>query len=226
MALIKCNECDSEVSDKALSCPKCGCPIANTSSPSSPVPRISSSATASDAPHDNVQPTTMSGDLRSQFHETLDNHILAGAIRKLGFGIVIAFLCSTSRNPALIVVAWSVYAVLAFSTWGSIRLERRRLNALPDDVLAHEHDKLQKTRRDGSMRRLILSGIFSVLFISLAASNPDESKFNQFLHADGKYLQSIKRLNFFCFSIYESETPISSRHRAFIGVFNNFYSID
>lgn len=27
MALIKCPECKSEVSDKAKSCPKCGCPI-------------------------------------------------------------------------------------------------------------------------------------------------------------------------------------------------------
>lgn len=29
MALIKCNECGNEVSDKAMSCPKCGAPIAS-----------------------------------------------------------------------------------------------------------------------------------------------------------------------------------------------------
>ena len=29
MALIKCNECGHEVSDKASACPKCGCPIDN-----------------------------------------------------------------------------------------------------------------------------------------------------------------------------------------------------
>ena len=29
MALIKCPECGNEVSDKALSCPKCGFPIYN-----------------------------------------------------------------------------------------------------------------------------------------------------------------------------------------------------
>lgn len=28
MALINCNECNQEVSDKAVSCPKCGAPIA------------------------------------------------------------------------------------------------------------------------------------------------------------------------------------------------------
>ncbi|MCP4748774.1 MAG: zinc-ribbon domain-containing protein [Desulfobacteraceae bacterium] len=28
MALIKCNECNNEVSDKANACPKCGAPIA------------------------------------------------------------------------------------------------------------------------------------------------------------------------------------------------------
>jgi len=28
MALIKCSECDNEVSDKAATCPKCGAPIA------------------------------------------------------------------------------------------------------------------------------------------------------------------------------------------------------
>lgn len=27
MALIKCPECSSEISDKAKACPKCGCPI-------------------------------------------------------------------------------------------------------------------------------------------------------------------------------------------------------
>ena len=29
MAMIKCPECGNDVSDKALSCPKCGCPINN-----------------------------------------------------------------------------------------------------------------------------------------------------------------------------------------------------
>ena len=29
MALIKCPECGKEISDKAGSCPNCGCPIAN-----------------------------------------------------------------------------------------------------------------------------------------------------------------------------------------------------
>lgn len=29
MALIKCSECNNEVSDKAISCPKCGAPIEN-----------------------------------------------------------------------------------------------------------------------------------------------------------------------------------------------------
>lgn len=27
MAIIKCPECQNEVSDKAATCPKCGCPI-------------------------------------------------------------------------------------------------------------------------------------------------------------------------------------------------------
>lgn len=30
MALIKCNECGHEVSDKASACPNCGCPIEKT----------------------------------------------------------------------------------------------------------------------------------------------------------------------------------------------------
>lgn len=32
MALIKCPECGEEVSEKALACPKCGCPINQTES--------------------------------------------------------------------------------------------------------------------------------------------------------------------------------------------------
>ena len=30
MALIKCPECGGEISDKAMNCPKCGCPISTT----------------------------------------------------------------------------------------------------------------------------------------------------------------------------------------------------
>lgn len=33
MALIKCPECGTEVSDKAASCPRCGCPINVASNP-------------------------------------------------------------------------------------------------------------------------------------------------------------------------------------------------
>lgn len=33
MALIKCPECGNEVSDKAASCPRCGCPINVVSNP-------------------------------------------------------------------------------------------------------------------------------------------------------------------------------------------------
>ena len=30
MALIKCSECGTDISDKAVSCPKCGCPLHKT----------------------------------------------------------------------------------------------------------------------------------------------------------------------------------------------------
>ena len=30
MAMIKCSECGTEISDKAEKCPKCACPISNT----------------------------------------------------------------------------------------------------------------------------------------------------------------------------------------------------
>ena len=30
MALIKCSECGREISDKASSCPHCGCPVTGT----------------------------------------------------------------------------------------------------------------------------------------------------------------------------------------------------
>lgn len=33
MALIKCTECENEVRDKALSCPKCGAPIEKNTAP-------------------------------------------------------------------------------------------------------------------------------------------------------------------------------------------------
>lgn len=33
MALINCSECNNEVSDRAVACPKCGCPISNKVEP-------------------------------------------------------------------------------------------------------------------------------------------------------------------------------------------------
>ena len=38
MALISCPECATSVSDRALACPKCGCPIAKPSAVSADVP--------------------------------------------------------------------------------------------------------------------------------------------------------------------------------------------
>jgi hypothetical protein len=40
MALIKCNQCGREVSDKAQSCPNCGAPIASKDNTASDVPKI------------------------------------------------------------------------------------------------------------------------------------------------------------------------------------------
>jgi DNA-directed RNA polymerase subunit RPC12/RpoP len=34
MALIRCTECDKEISDKAASCVNCGCPVGSADSPS------------------------------------------------------------------------------------------------------------------------------------------------------------------------------------------------
>ncbi len=36
MALIKCSECDNDVSDKAAACPKCGAPVAGVKSKAAP----------------------------------------------------------------------------------------------------------------------------------------------------------------------------------------------
>ena len=42
MALIKCPECQNEVSDKAVSCPHCGCPIHTTKEDDKPNPKLAS----------------------------------------------------------------------------------------------------------------------------------------------------------------------------------------
>jgi hypothetical protein len=43
MALIKCDECNREISDRAVSCPGCGAPVIRSNSPVNPAksPRIS-----------------------------------------------------------------------------------------------------------------------------------------------------------------------------------------
>ena len=40
MALIKCPECKKEISDKAASCPNCGCPIADDTSNQTPEKKV------------------------------------------------------------------------------------------------------------------------------------------------------------------------------------------
>ena len=37
MAIIKCRECGKEISDKALACPNCGCPIEGESATAEPM---------------------------------------------------------------------------------------------------------------------------------------------------------------------------------------------
>lgn len=46
MALIKCSECDSQVSDLALSCPKCGCPVKNSGSQPPALQQIASAGSS------------------------------------------------------------------------------------------------------------------------------------------------------------------------------------
>ena len=37
MALIRCLECGRDVSDRAVSCPNCGCPVDASSAPAAPL---------------------------------------------------------------------------------------------------------------------------------------------------------------------------------------------
>ena len=46
MALIKCPECGKEISDKAPSCPGCGCPVSAAASTAAPAPAASAPAPA------------------------------------------------------------------------------------------------------------------------------------------------------------------------------------
>jgi len=100
MALINCPECNSEVSDKAISCPKCGCPIASPS-------------TQDITPVQPEEPTTIQATQKS-FKGTM----LAGSI-VCGIG----FACFIAKAPGpgvfFIVLGFIVYFSGRFGAWWS-----------------------------------------------------------------------------------------------------------
>lgn len=113
MALISCPECSTNVSDKALSCPSCGCPIA--------VPPTGSSAAAPTA----VTVTKSRGAYiilgilfgAFGFHNFYSGHNLSGGI-KIGL-ILLAFVLDAATG---FVTGWSLVAVVICEIWALLEI--------------------------------------------------------------------------------------------------------
>lgn len=92
MALIKCPECGRQISDKAASCPSCGCPIANA-------------------------PTTVKIRCLSN-DRTVRYHIFMSDGRELGRGLIGSTVTLNITRPTRITVQQQ-YAILRSGDTGS-----------------------------------------------------------------------------------------------------------
>lgn len=124
MALIKCPECSTQVSDKAASCPSCGCPISQPSL----IAVASSQTTNNSAPINSTSLVHLSksrgiyiilgilfGGLG--FHNFYAGYYLLGGI-KFGVLMVVFFLDATTGFYS----AFSLIALIVFTLWALIEI--------------------------------------------------------------------------------------------------------
>ena len=111
MALINCPECSTQVSDKALSCPSCGCPI------SVPQPAAatatSSVVTVSKSRGAYIILAILFGAFG--FHNFYAGHVVSGAIKLFLF--LIAFVMDLSTG---FYSAFSLVLLVIFELWALV----------------------------------------------------------------------------------------------------------
>ena len=124
MALIKCPECSTQVSEKAASCPSCGCPIAAqnlvqlgvpatpTSIPTHPPP---ATVTISKSRGVHIILGLLFGGMG--FHNFYSGHNLRGAI-KIGVFLIAFALDASTRFYS----GFSLVAFVAFALWALIEV--------------------------------------------------------------------------------------------------------
>lgn len=120
MALIVCPECSTQVSDKAISCPSCGCPIA--AAPQQPpvaAPMVSVTKTRGTY----IILAILFGGLG--FHNFYAGHVVSGAIKLVLFLITFVMDLSTGFYSAFslvwLAIAWFWALVEAFAVKEDIR---------------------------------------------------------------------------------------------------------
>jgi TM2 domain-containing membrane protein YozV len=112
MALISCPECATNVSDKALSCPSCGCPISAPSTPSSVTPTAVTVAKSRGV-------YIILGILFGAFgfHNFYSGHNLSGGI-KIGI-ILLAFVLDAATS---FYTGWSLVALVICELWALLEI--------------------------------------------------------------------------------------------------------
>ncbi len=122
MALIKCPECNREVSDRAASCPHCGCPLNSTAS-QAPQSDFVSSLHAKEIPHTNNSSSRKRPSKRKV--NIFRIAIAAASVAVLAFAIVLftAIIPNNQYNEAVELLADGSYdeAITAFEKLGSYR---------------------------------------------------------------------------------------------------------
>ena len=124
MSLINCPECSTQVSDKAASCPSCGCPITSHNQS-----LLGTSASLSSAPTYSHPPTVTVSKSRgvyiilgllfglTGFHNFYSGHNLRGAI-KIGVLLLTFFVDASTGFYS----GFSVVALVIFALWSLIEV--------------------------------------------------------------------------------------------------------
>ena len=114
MALISCPECSTNVSDKALSCPSCGCPIAATPAPAS-VATHPTAVTVAKSRGVYIILGILFGAFG--FHNFYSGHNLSGGI-KIGT-ILLAFVLDAATS---FYTGWSLVALVICELWALLEI--------------------------------------------------------------------------------------------------------
>jgi ABC-type xylose transport system permease subunit len=100
--------------------------------------------------------------------------------------------------------------------FGAYKVRHASAAKLSDEQLQIEYDQALAKNRQAQIRGALAAGVALILF----ATNPDEDTVRKRLGDSILPFSAIQRQNFYLFSIYSVQPPLSSTSKKYIGILN------